>query len=250
MPQGGGYRPHTGGSVLPGVPEPSELFHAWNWWFFKGPPSKESLEAAEKDGKSQDDCWRESNVKIEYPIKTAEDFWTFYTTLPKPTTLTTNKQGFLLVREGCRAEWEEPEMKQGGMWQFKVQRDVADDLWKHLLMAVVGQMFASQRLGIEDDEIVAFQNEIKTTHKGKGVQDVYFKLWHKRESLADQVKERLKELIDKQKEGKFAGSVVWEQTGALALRGGGSNYDCFHKTNPNRGRTGEAGSPPPGARTG
>eukprot|EP01062_Namystynia_karyoxenos_P025019 TRINITY_DN19803_c0_g1_i2.p1 TRINITY_DN19803_c0_g1~~TRINITY_DN19803_c0_g1_i2.p1 ORF type:complete len:321 (+),score=101.65 TRINITY_DN19803_c0_g1_i2:216-1178(+) len=220
---------------------PQPLYHTWCWWFFKGPPSKETIEAAKAQGKSEDALWRESNVQIQQPVRTVQDFWICAKLLPKPTELTVNKQGFILAREGCRPEWEDPELAEGGMWTFKVQQQSdADDLWRYLLMATIGQMFRSQRHGLDDNEIVALQHEVKTGGRVAG-KDIFIKVWHRTDRLRDAVKERLKELLDGAPRSQFRQAVLWGQpTAAFSAaggRGGASltgNYDCFHKSNPTR----------------
>ena len=87
-----------------------QLFKTWNYWFCKG---------VAKEGEKYQDC----NIKIDYDIRTVQDFWLFYMELPKPSDLneTEHKQGFTLCRSGVRPEWENPELKTGGTWTYMVE---------------------------------------------------------------------------------------------------------------------------------
>lgn len=214
------------------------LLNTWNWWFFKGPPAKEEMERLKAEGQDEDQIWRDCLMKIEHKVTTVQDFWICFTALPKPMELIANKQGFILCREGCRPEWEDPEMAVGGMWTFKAQRD-ADALWRVLLMSAVGQMFRSSRTDppIDDDEIVAVQQEVKIARGG--TKDIIMKVWHKNHDKKDAVKERLRELIEskfRQMEGGSAlkkqhPPVNWENS--VPALGRPAAPECFWKKNPN-----------------
>ncbi|KAJ9462079.1 Eukaryotic translation initiation factor 4E-1 [Diplonema papillatum] len=162
------------------------LQFSWKYWFCKGVPTEEET----KENHLQ--AYRNCNIQIEHEIATVQDFWVCYLELPKPSQLEEKKQGFILCRNGVNPEWEDPEMKNGGVWNYVVSSKSCDDFWKYALMAAIGQGFVTANL--EADEIVAVQNDIQIQGPSN-TKTIRIKIWHKRLEKKDFVASRLKELL-------------------------------------------------------
>ena len=68
-------------------------------------------------------------------------------------------------------------------------------------MAAIGQRFTSK--DIENDEVVAVQNEYNVA-KANGSGGTRINIWHKRASKKDKLKDRVKEILEKEVKG------VWD----------------------------------------
>lgn len=74
-------------------------------------------------------------------FSTAEDFFTVYKHLKRPSTLPLVSD-YHLFKEGIRPVWEDEENKKGGKWIVRLKKGVADRYWEDLLFATIGDQFA------------------------------------------------------------------------------------------------------------
>lgn len=74
-------------------------------------------------------------------MSTAQDFWSVYAHLKRPSTLPTVSD-YHFFREGIRPVWEDEENKKGGKWILRLKKGVADRYWEDLLLAMIGDQFA------------------------------------------------------------------------------------------------------------
>ncbi|KAL8666797.1 MAG: hypothetical protein Q9168_007404 [Polycauliona sp. 1 TL-2023] len=74
-------------------------------------------------------------------FSTVESFWTVYTHLKRPSTLTAVSD-YHLFKKGIRPVWEDEENKRGGKWIVRLKKGVSDRYWEDLLLAIVGDQFA------------------------------------------------------------------------------------------------------------
>ncbi|KAL8772793.1 MAG: hypothetical protein Q9209_002138 [Squamulea sp. 1 TL-2023] len=70
-----------------------------------------------------------------------ESFWTLYTHLKRPSTLSPVSD-YHLFKKGIRPVWEDEENKRGGKWIVRLKKGVCDRYWEDLLLAIVGDQFA------------------------------------------------------------------------------------------------------------
>lgn len=106
-----------------------QLRNSWVFWF-RPPISK-------------------ANGFIEYektlhPIascETAEDFFTVYQHLKRPSTLPLVSD-YHLFKKGIRPIWEDEVNKHGGKWVVRLRKGVADRYWEDLLLAIIGDQFS------------------------------------------------------------------------------------------------------------
>jgi translation initiation factor 4E len=105
-----------------------QLRNTWVFWF-RPPISK-------------------ANGYIEYEktlheiasFDTAEQFFTVYQHLKRPSTLPLVSD-YHLFKKGVRPIWEDDENKRGGKWIVRLKKGVADRYWEDLLLAVIGDQF-------------------------------------------------------------------------------------------------------------
>ncbi|KAH8891298.1 IF4E-domain-containing protein [Thozetella sp. PMI_491] len=110
------------------VPQVHRLRNTWVFWF-RPPISK-------------------ANGFIEYektlhPIagcETAEEFFTVYQYLKRPSTLPLVSD-YHLFKKGIRPIWEDDENKKGGKWIVRLKKGVVDRYWEDLLLAIIGDQF-------------------------------------------------------------------------------------------------------------
>ena len=83
--------------------------------------------------------YEKSIIKIA-TLSTAENFWTIYTHLKRPSTLPTVSD-YHIFKDGIRPVWEDDANKKGGKWIVRLKKGVADRYWEELLLAIVGDQF-------------------------------------------------------------------------------------------------------------
>ncbi|KAI4237605.1 MAG: hypothetical protein L6R40_005896 [Gallowayella cf. fulva] len=74
-------------------------------------------------------------------FSTVESFWTVYTHLKRPSTLS-SVSDYHLFKKGIRPVWEDEENKRGGKWIVRLKKGVSDRYWEDVLLAIVGDQFA------------------------------------------------------------------------------------------------------------
>lgn len=109
------------------------LQFAWSFWYYQG---------------IKNQPWK-FNLKHVYDFSTIEDFWSVYNHVIPPSELTVGRD-YNLFKKDVRPEWEDPRNRKGGKWSVtpasktrKVGNEI-DDLWKEILMAMVGGGFGDQ----------------------------------------------------------------------------------------------------------
>jgi translation initiation factor 4E len=83
--------------------------------------------------------YEKSTHKIAH-FGTVEEFWTVYTHLRRPSTLP-HVSDYHLFKKGIRPVWEDKENKNGGKWNIRLKKGVANRYWEDLMLAIVGDQF-------------------------------------------------------------------------------------------------------------
>eukprot|EP01103_Thecamoeba_quadrilineata_P020784 TRINITY_DN911_c0_g1_i1.p1 TRINITY_DN911_c0_g1~~TRINITY_DN911_c0_g1_i1.p1 ORF type:complete len:563 (-),score=107.22 TRINITY_DN911_c0_g1_i1:50-1738(-) len=108
----------------------SEVYHlqsAWTLWFDEGFPK----------GITTTD-YLDHLVNIG-SFSTVQDFWRYWnnikiTQLPEFSNLR-------LFKAGIKPTWEDPANVNGGKWVFHYSKDVAEKMWIHIVLALIGEKF-------------------------------------------------------------------------------------------------------------
>ncbi|PSK42678.1 putative eukaryotic translation initiation factor 4E-1 [Elsinoe australis] len=106
--------------------EPWPLKHNWVIWF--RPPTSKNTDY-------------EKSMKALCKMSTAQEFWTVYSHLKRPSSLPIVSD-WHFFKEGIRPVWEDEENKRGGKWIMRLKKGVADRYWEDLLLALIGDQFA------------------------------------------------------------------------------------------------------------
>ena len=106
-----------------------QLRHSWVFWF--RPPQSKSNGYVEYD----------KTIHAMATIETAEDFFTFYKHLKRPSTLPLVSD-YHIFKKGIRPIWEDDDNKKGGKWIVRLKKGVADRYWEDLIFAMLGDQFA------------------------------------------------------------------------------------------------------------
>jgi hypothetical protein len=96
----------------------NKLNNVWNVWYHH-----------EKDN------WKISGYKQIYKLETVSDFWKLYNNLDKLGGITSKH--FFLMKENVTPIWEDAININGGCWSFKIQEDMAEELWEDLSMHLI-----------------------------------------------------------------------------------------------------------------
>ena len=116
-------------SKLATPPPRHTLRHSWVFWF--RPPIAKSNGFVEY----------EKTLHAMAGFDTAEDFFTIYQHLKRPSTLPLVSD-YHIFKKGIRPVWEDDENKRGGKWIVRLKKGVADRYWEDLVLAIVGDQFA------------------------------------------------------------------------------------------------------------
>ncbi|TKR94804.1 hypothetical protein L596_009043 [Steinernema carpocapsae] len=106
------------------------LKNAWTFWCCVRDPSRDRGECIEE-------------LKTVY---TAEEFFKFYNSLPRPSALECSFD-YCLFRKGIQPTWEDPNNAAGGRWMVFVNKNkenrnqVIDHYWIWLLLTLIGEHF-------------------------------------------------------------------------------------------------------------
>ncbi|KAI5780806.1 translation initiation factor eIF 4e-like domain-containing protein [Geopyxis carbonaria] len=73
-------------------------------------------------------------------FSTVEEFWLVYTHLRRPSALP-HVSDYHIFRKGIRPVWEDKENKNGGKWNIRLKKGVANRFWEDLLLAIIGDAF-------------------------------------------------------------------------------------------------------------
>ncbi|KAN0055476.1 hypothetical protein ACTA71_008588 [Dictyostelium dimigraforme] len=76
---------------------------------------------------------------ISGPIKTVEDFWSYYSHMIRPVDEFSQLSDIYFFREGIKPIWEDAENKDGGKFVVKTRRNYTSKWWEDLLLAFIGE---------------------------------------------------------------------------------------------------------------
>lgn len=82
----------------------------------------------------------EKSIKPMCRISTAQEFWSVYVKLKRPSLLPAVSD-YHFFKEGIRPVWEDEENKRGGKWIMRLKKGIADRYWENLLLALIGDQF-------------------------------------------------------------------------------------------------------------
>lgn len=108
-------------------PAQHPLRSAWCFWFRPPIPKNVSIPYDE-------------TVHGMAEVATAEQFWTVYRRLNRPSTLSPVSD-YHLFKKGIRPIWEDDENRKGGKWVVRLKKGVADRYWENLMLALIGDQF-------------------------------------------------------------------------------------------------------------
>lgn len=83
--------------------------------------------------------YEKSTHKIAH-FGTIEEFWAVYSHLRRPSALP-HVSDYHLFKKGIRPVWEDKENKNGGKWNIRLKKGVANRYWEDLMLAIVGDQF-------------------------------------------------------------------------------------------------------------
>lgn len=83
--------------------------------------------------------YEKSTHKIAH-FGTVEEFWAVYSHLRRPSTLP-HVSDYHLFKHGIRPVWEDKENRNGGKWNIRLKKGVANRYWEELMLAIVGDQF-------------------------------------------------------------------------------------------------------------
>lgn len=122
--------PSKGGRLRGGdgqQPSETPLQHPWCFWFRPSIPKNVSIPYVE-------------TVHGLAEVATAEQFWTVYRHLARPSSLHPVSD-YHLFKKGVRPIWEDDENRHGGKWLVRLKKGVADRYWEDLMLALIGDQF-------------------------------------------------------------------------------------------------------------
>ncbi|KAK5584562.1 hypothetical protein RB653_006175 [Dictyostelium firmibasis] len=76
---------------------------------------------------------------ISGPIKTVEDFWSYYSHMIRPVDEFSQLSDIYFFREGIKPIWEDAENQDGGKFVVKTRRNYTSKWWEDLLLAFIGE---------------------------------------------------------------------------------------------------------------
>jgi len=83
----------------------------------------------------------EKSIKKATTFNTAEQFWSSYSHLLRPSDVTNTSLTFHLFREGIVPVWEDEANRAGGKWTIRLKKGVASRIWEDIVLAVIGDRF-------------------------------------------------------------------------------------------------------------
>ncbi|EGC40198.1 hypothetical protein DICPUDRAFT_25523 [Dictyostelium purpureum] len=76
---------------------------------------------------------------ISGPIKTVEDFWSYYSHMIRPVDEFSQLSDIYFFKEGIKPIWEDAENRDGGKFVVKTRRNYTSKWWEDLLLAFIGE---------------------------------------------------------------------------------------------------------------
>ena len=112
------------------------------------------------------DNWTLNGYKKIYTIKTIQDYWKLYNNWDKLGTI--NNKHFFIMKNNIPPIWEDINNKNGGCWSYKVNENIAQDLWNELSLYLV-----TENLSVIHDDIVGISACLKKNNCS------VIKIWNK-----------------------------------------------------------------------
>jgi translation initiation factor 4E len=87
----------------------------------------------------------ESGIKRISSFSSIESFWSLFTHLNPPSSLTPTTDYLLFHSAVKRPVWEDPVNERGGKWIVRLKKGVADRIWEEMVLALIGDQFMPER---------------------------------------------------------------------------------------------------------
>lgn len=120
-------------------------------------PSEWSFYGFTSSNDITNDAEYESQIKLLARFQTIEDFWQIYSHIIRPSALPA-KNAIHLFRGHARAMREDPENINGGSFLIRVSKGLAPYYWEQLIIALIGERFPKDVIGIIISSRKAFYN--------------------------------------------------------------------------------------------
>ncbi|XP_005099335.1 eukaryotic translation initiation factor 4E type 3 isoform X1 [Aplysia californica] len=129
----------------------------------------------------------ESSLTKIYTVDTVQGFWSVYNHIPEPDKLSI-RFSYHLMRNNRRPVWEDEENSDGGNWTFKCKKNDTDDVWKHLLLAAIGEQLSDCMA--DDDDVIGISVSIRD-------RDDLILIWNKEARLKESstIVQKVRELL-------------------------------------------------------
>lgn len=135
----------------------------------------------------------QASLKKVYTMTTVESFWAVYTNIPDVRDLS-QRYTYHMMRDDRKPLWEEPRNSRGGTWKVKCRKEDAPEVWKELLLAVIGEQF--DEFVTDDDDICGVSISIRE-------RDDLIQIWNTNASKQEEAKvvEKVRALLPRVKFG-------------------------------------------------
>eukprot|EP01124_Arcella_intermedia_P023186 TRINITY_DN3630_c0_g1_i1.p1 TRINITY_DN3630_c0_g1~~TRINITY_DN3630_c0_g1_i1.p1 ORF type:complete len:189 (+),score=40.27 TRINITY_DN3630_c0_g1_i1:55-621(+) len=85
----------------------------------------------------------ESNLQVVCSFSTVQRFWECFNNLPTPDNLSIKSSLHMMV-EGVKPLWEDPKNETGGFWSLRLKASDSSEVWRELVLAVIGEQFSPE----------------------------------------------------------------------------------------------------------
>eukprot|EP00696_Hemimastix_kukwesjijk_P003158 gnl/Hemi2/13888_TR4719_c0_g11_i1.p1 gnl/Hemi2/13888_TR4719_c0_g11~~gnl/Hemi2/13888_TR4719_c0_g11_i1.p1 ORF type:complete len:214 (-),score=52.40 gnl/Hemi2/13888_TR4719_c0_g11_i1:351-992(-) len=91
----------------------------------------------------------QETLQLLFTFNTVQAFWKCFNNLPDVVGLRA-KSSFHLMKAGIKPIWEDPANENGGKWSMRILKGDTGYAWKELVLAVIGEQFASVTTSNDD----------------------------------------------------------------------------------------------------